>query len=189
MSATTKTDDQTENKTTEAELEESEEKAEAAEAADDEVEDDDVVEDLAPPAKPRTGVAAGAASIAGAGLGLLSLTGTWMADTMAARKELIGQIKTSAQGQSGGNPADQIADVYATPWHTTALFNGTFALVAVLVSAFVLLRPVIAGGREQPVTWVRSVAVAGLVLGVLGLIIAGGMYFDLFASVPSVPSS
>ncbi|WP_419998038.1 hypothetical protein [Streptomyces boninensis] len=201
MSATTKTDDQTEieDQTTEAEAAEAEEKAEAAEAeaadtaADADDGDDDIVEDDLAPAKPRSGVGIGAAAISSAALGLASLTGTWMSDTMAARKELIGQIKTSAQGQTGGNPADQIADVYATPWHTTALFNGTFALVALLVAAVVLLPPVLSSARggsgSQPVTWIRSVAVAGLILGILGLLIAGGMYLDLFASVPSVPSS
>lgn len=48
-----------------------------------------------------------------------------------------------------------------------------------IVAAVVLSRP--------RATWVRAVAWGGLALGVLGILISAGMYFDLFASMPSIP--
>ena len=41
--------------------------------------------------------------------------------------------------------------------------------------------------RAETRSWVKSVALGGVILGVIGLLIAGGMYFDLFASPPKVP--
>lgn len=135
--------------------------------------DDDGSEDTAP-APPATGVAAGAGAVVAAGLGLASVTGTWLGTLMAERQTLLGQIKLQS-GQAG----DQIATVYGTPWHTTALVNGVFALLAGIVAVVVLTRP--------RATWVRAVAWGGLALAALGILISAGMYLDLFGSLPSVP--
>ncbi|UKY52844.1 hypothetical protein [Streptomyces inhibens] len=142
-----------------------------AESADDDAEDDD--EDAAPVGT-ATGIAAGAGAVVAAGLGLASVTGTWLGTLMAERQALLGQIKLQSR-----QATDQISAVYGTPWHTTALVNGVFALLAVIVAAVVLSRP--------RATWVRAVAWGGLALGVLGILISAGMYFDLFASMPSIP--
>ncbi|WP_407287998.1 hypothetical protein [Streptomyces sp. BP-8] len=126
------------------------------------------------PAPPATGVAAGAGAVVAAGLGLASVTGTWLGTLMAERQTLLGQIKLQT-----GKATDQIATVYGTPWHTTALVNGVFAVLAAIVAAVVLSRP------RAP--WVRAVAWAGLALAVLGILISAGMYLDLFGSLPSIP--
>lgn len=129
------------------------------------------------------GVLAGAASLVGLGLALASVTGTWLGTVMSEREELIGQIKSQS-----GSAAGQIAAVYGTPWHTIALFNGVFALLAIIVAAAVLV------GRRvslaEPVApWVSAVAWGALVLGVIGLVIAGAMWFDVFTSLPTVPTA
>ncbi|MFE0376324.1 hypothetical protein ACFW1M_12200 [Streptomyces inhibens] len=142
-----------------------------AESAD--AEDDDEDEDAAPVGT-ATGIAAGAGAVVAAGLGLASVTGTWLGTLMAERQQLLGQIKLQSR-----QATDQISAVYGTPWHTTALVNGVFALLAVIVAAVVLSRP--------RATWVRAVAWGGLALGVLGILISAGMYLDLFASMPSIP--
>ncbi|MFJ9416407.1 hypothetical protein ACIRPT_19790 [Streptomyces sp. NPDC101227] len=126
-------------------------------------------------ARTAPGIAAGAGAVVAAGLGLASVTGTWLGTLMAERQTVVGQINLQAH-----RTTDQIAAVYGTPWHTTALVNGVFALLAVIVAAVVLTRP--------RATWVRAVAWGGLALGVLGLFIAAGMYLDLFASMPSIPT-
>ncbi|QHC25329.1 hypothetical protein [Streptomyces sp. GS7] len=126
------------------------------------------------PGPAATGVAAGAGAVVAAGLGLASLTGTWLGTLMAERQTLLGQIKLQS-----GKATDQIATVYGAPWHTTALVNGVFAVLAMLVAAVVLT------GRRS--TWVRAVAWGALALGVLGLLISAGMYLDLFASMPTIP--
>ncbi|MFF0729613.1 hypothetical protein [Streptomyces sp. NPDC004134] len=144
--------------------------------------DDDGPAGLPPAARASTGVAAGAAAIVGAALGLASLTGTWLADLVSARRELTGQLESA-----NGTAAEQISAAYGTPWHTIALFNGLTAVVALIVSAAVLVRPAFGDSGLRPVVWVRAVAVAGLVLGLLGLVIAAVMRFDVFADLPTVP--
>ncbi|MFD9225018.1 hypothetical protein ACFWDI_34625 [Streptomyces sp. NPDC060064] len=124
-----------------------------------------------------SGVGAAAGAVVAAGLGVVALSGSWVGKIAAERQTLIGQIKTS----QGGTPAQQISAVYGDAWHTTALVNGIFALLALIVGVAVLAWPQKAG-------WVRAFAVAGVVLGVLGLIVSAGMYFDLFLGLPSAGS-
>jgi hypothetical protein len=128
------------------------------------------------PVAPSTGIAAGAGAVVAAGLGLASVTGTWLGTTMAERANLMGQIKLQS-----GKASDQIAAVYGASWHTNALVNGVFALLAVIVAAVALSR--------SRATWVRAVAFGGLALGVLGILISAGMYLDLFGSMPTVPKA
>lgn len=151
-------------------------------AADDESALDD--EDLEPDAfaEASRGVGAGAAAVVAAGLGIVSLTGAWTGRVAAERETLIGQISTSG----GGSAAQQISEIYGDAWHTTALVNGLFALLALLVGLFVLVRPAFGAPSDRPQPgWIRAVALAGVALGVLGVLISVGMYFDLFVSLPS----
>ncbi|MEU6114777.1 hypothetical protein ABZ840_09625 [Streptomyces sp. NPDC047117] len=122
----------------------------------------------------RRGIVAGAGAVAGAALGLASLTGTWAGTILSERQGVLGQIKLQT-----GQTKDQIAAVYTAPWHTTALVNGTFALIALVVTGVVLL------GRPQA-AWTKAVAWGGFALAVLGLVVAGGMYLDLFAAAPKL---
>uniref|UniRef100_A0AAU2V1H0 Integral membrane protein n=1 Tax=Streptomyces sp. NBC_00003 TaxID=2903608 RepID=A0AAU2V1H0_9ACTN len=196
--ATTKTDAETEPKTdAEAETEATStpggataetapEATEAPAAQDledglsDDDDDADELDDEPVPARPAFG--AGAAAVVAGALGAVSLSGTWMGKTLSERATLIGQIKTSQSSTA----AQQIQEIYGNSWHTTALVNGVFALLALIVGAFVLARPAFGtpGRAEQPV-WVKAVALAGVVLGVIGLLISAGMYLDLFAALPS----
>jgi hypothetical protein len=137
------------------------------------------------PDSPRAtgGFAAGAAAVVSAGLGLSSLTGTGLGDMMRSRQEIIGQIQASVGGGAG---IDQVEAFYGAPWHTAALLNGIFALLAVLTGGMLL-----AAHAQRPDTrsWVKSVALAGVVLGGIGVLLAGGMYFDLFAAQPVLPQA
>ncbi|MEV6565554.1 hypothetical protein [Streptomyces kronopolitis] len=148
------------------------EQDEASERDDEEA--DGGVDGKTVPARAAASVAAGAGAVVAAGLGLASVTGTWLGTLMAERQTLMGQINLQT-----GKTRDQIAAVYGTPWHTTALVNGVFALLAVIAAVVVLT------GRRA--TWVRAVAWGGLALGVLGILISAGMYLDLFANMPVVP--
>ncbi|MGW1292061.1 hypothetical protein [Streptomyces sp. NPDC002533] len=158
------------------------------EDTDDGIEDEDLEPDPFEPdpfEAARHGVGAGAAAVVSAALGVVALTGAWTGRVAAERETLIGQIKTSG----GGSAAQQISEIYGDAWHTTALVNGVFALLALLVGVVVLVRPAFGApaGRPQP-AWVRAVALAGVALGVLGMLISVGMYFDLFVSLPSAGS-
>ncbi|AJZ84328.1 MULTISPECIES: hypothetical protein [Streptomyces] len=182
---TTKTDQSTDTAVQPAEGEEA-----TAEGAPNAVADpreapdlEEASDDLGPPPPATTpSVVPGAAAVVGAGLGLASLSGTWLGTMLQERKQLTGQIKAQS-----GAAADQIATVYGTPWHTTALVNGLFALAAVVIAGVVLLR------RQRPVTtgapWVAAVAWGAVALGVIGLLIAAAMGLDIFSELPKVPAS
>ncbi|MEU1089674.1 hypothetical protein ABZ401_23130 [Streptomyces sp. NPDC005892] len=128
------------------------------------------------------GVGAGAGAIVSAALGVVGLVGGWSGKVASERETLIGQIKTS----NGGSAAQQIHEIYGDAWHTTALVNGIFALVALLVGVYVLVRPAFGtpSAKPQP-SWIRSVALGGVVLGAIGIVISIAMYFDLIAGLPS----
>ncbi|MFJ6614250.1 hypothetical protein ACIQPT_28655 [Streptomyces sp. NPDC091289] len=159
--------------------------ADPATAPDDLAEQsDDEDEDLEPDPfdEARQGVGTGAAAVVSAALGVVALTGAWTGRVAAERETLIGQIQTAG----GSSAAQQISEIYGDAWHTTALVNGVFAVLALLVGAFVLVRPAFGAPSAKPQpTWIRAVALAGVALGVLGVLISVGMYFDLFAALPT----
>lgn len=132
--------------------------------------------------KGPSGLVPAAAAVAAAGLGVVALSGSWAGKVIAERETLIGQIKTP----SGSSAAQQISEIYGDAWHSTALVNGLFALLALLVGVFALVRPAFGAPSSHPQPgWVRAVAAAGIALGVLGVLISVGMYFDLIVSLPT----
>ncbi|MFE4619095.1 hypothetical protein ACFRJ7_23615 [Streptomyces sp. NPDC056747] len=197
----TKTDEKTADKAVEKTGETAEAKATAPEAAaegtpegspeadgavdrlveqeDDELDDDDLDDEILAAAPAGSGVGVGGAAVVSAALGAVALTGTWTGKIVSERETLVGQISTS----QSGTPAQQISEIYGDAWHATALVNGVFALLALVtaVLVLVLVRP------ERP-AWVRAVALAGAVLGGLGLLLSVGTYFDLFLSLPTAGS-
>jgi hypothetical protein len=141
--------------------------------------DDDF--DRAPP-----GLGAAAAAVVAAGLGVVGLTGAWPGRVVAERETLLGQMKTA----SGGSVAQQISEIYGDAWHSTALVSGLFALLALLVGVFALVRPAFGTPARDPQPgWVRAVATAGIALGVLGVLISVGMYFDLIVALPTASAA
>ena len=191
----TKTDEKTEETATEPKTEASPEVEAAAdatvEAAAEPVETDAVDEvdeldeldeldddELLAEVSAGTGVGAGGAAVVSAALGAVALTGTWTGKVVSERETLIGQINSQSAA-----PAQQISEIYGDAWHSTALVNGVFALLALVTAVLVLVlaRP------ERPV-WVRAVALGGAVLGGLGLLLSVGTYFDLFLSLPTTGS-
>ncbi|MFI1099385.1 hypothetical protein [Streptomyces melanogenes] len=157
----------------------------APDAAAQDADDDELGDDLPPASPVRTAIGAGAAAVVSGALGLASLTGTWTGKVLSERETLLGQIKTA----QGGSASAQIHEIYADSWHTTAAVNGGFALLALLVGAFVLVRPAFGAPDAHPQPgWVRAVALGGLVLGAIGLLLSVGMFFDLFATLPSTGS-
>ncbi|MER5768355.1 hypothetical protein [Streptomyces sp. NPDC001985] len=145
---------------------------EAAEAIG-EVEGVDGTEELTETPRESSGLLSASAAVVAAGLGVVGLSGSWVSRIAAERQTLLGQIQTS----QGGSPADQISAMWGDAWHATALVNGIFALLALIVGLTVLTRP------NKP-GWVRAVAVGGAVLGGIGLLTATGMYFDLILDLP-----
>ncbi|WP_019983064.1 MULTISPECIES: hypothetical protein [unclassified Streptomyces] len=154
------------------------------EAADSEEDPTDAA-DAADPAgdgKPApSGVGQGAGAVVAAALGVVSLSGGWLGTVAAAREQLIGQLRTP----TSASVATQIREVYGDAWHTTALWAGVFALVAMVVGVVVLARPAFGAPRAPQAPWIKSVAWAGVVLGVIGLLLAVLKYTDALLGLPS----
>ncbi|MEV6756317.1 hypothetical protein [Streptomyces sp. NPDC051214] len=152
--------------------------------AEDAVEDDDadelvVVEEVAP-AK-STGVFQGAAAVVSAALGVIGLSGGWLGTVAAARSNIVGQLET----KQSASVADQIQALYGDSWQVTALIAGAFALAALVVGFVVLVRPAFGAPDQVQAPWIKSVAWAGVALGVIGLLLAIAKYSDLIYGLPS----
>ncbi|WP_405753905.1 hypothetical protein OG232_27490 [Streptomyces sp. NBC_01411] len=132
-----------------------------------------------------SGIGAGAAAVVAAALGFVGLSGSWMGKVLSERETLTGQLKLSQSASA----SQQIHEVYADSWHTTALVNGVFALLALVVGALVLARPFFSSPIRPQAVWVRAVAWGAVGVAVIGLIVAVGMYFDLFAALPTAPAT
>lgn len=136
--------------------------------------------------KESSGLATAAAAVVSVGLGIVSLSGAWSGRVVAERETLIGQFTTS----SGASAAQQVSEIYGDAWHATALVNGLFGLLALLVGVYVLVRPAFGAPSAHPQPgWIRAVAKGGIALGVLAVLIAVCMYFDLIVAMPTAPAA
>ncbi|MEU6240282.1 hypothetical protein [Streptomyces sp. NPDC047024] len=129
----------------------------------------------------KTGVGQGAAAVVSAALGLVSLNGGWIGTLASARAQLIGQLQTS----SSASVAQQIKAVYGDSWHATALWAGLFAVAALVTGVVVLIRPAFGAPGRPQAPWIKSVAWAGVSLGVIGLLLAVLKYSDALLGLPS----
>lgn len=159
--------------------------AEAAEDEDDLSEEEYAAElaklRLEHPEEGPSGVGQGAAAVVSAALGFISLSGGWIGSVAAARETLVGQLHTA----STASVSTQIKEVYGDAWHTTALWAGIFALVGALVGVAALVRPAFGTPGKPQAAWIKSVAWAGVALGVVGLLLAVLKYTDVLLSLPS----
>ncbi|GGL96400.1 hypothetical protein GCM10010129_45300 [Streptomyces fumigatiscleroticus] len=128
-----------------------------------------------------SGVGQGAGAVVSAGLGIVSLTGSWVGTVASARQSLIGQLETS----SSSSVAKMIEKGYGDAWHATALWGGLFALVALVVGVVTLARPAFGAPGRPQAPWIKSVAWAGVALGVIGLLLAVLKYTDVLLGLPS----
>lgn len=153
---------------------------------EDAVEDDDadelVVVDEVVPAR-STGVFQGAAAVVSAALGVIGLSGGWLGTVAAARSNITGQLEM--QKSQSASVATQVQALYADSWQVTALIAGAFALAALVVGFVVLVRPAFGAPDQVQAPWIKSVAWAGVALGVIGLLLAIAKYSDLIYGMPS----
>ncbi|MBR8639501.1 hypothetical protein KEF29_09790 [Streptomyces tuirus] len=128
-----------------------------------------------------SGVGQGAAAVVSAALGVVSLTGSWLGTVAAARQNLVGQLETA----QGASVAKQIQAVYGDAWQTTALWGGLFAVIALVVGVATLARPAFGTPGRIQAPWIKSVAWAGVALGVIGLFLAVLKYTGILLGLPS----
>lgn len=178
----TKTDEEKVDVTkTDATDEVTEEAPGVEEDADDA--DEFLGEDGAAVADASVGVGQGAGAVVSAVLGFVSLTGSWMGTIAGARQTLVGQLHNSAS--SNTSLAKQLEATYGDAWQATALWAGLFALTALVVGVVVLARPAFGNQARPQAAWIKSVAWAGVALGVIGLLLAVLKYTDVLLGLPS----
>lgn len=166
-----KTDEVTETEATPAE-----------DTATDEIDDEEGDELIEAAQEERpTGVGQGAAAVVSAALGFVSLTGGWIGTLAAQKESLLSQMHNSQTS----NVDTLLKEGYGDVWNTQALYAGIFALVALLVGVFVLIRPAFGAPGKPQAGWIKSVSWAGVSLGVIGLLIAVLKYVDVLVSLPS----
>lgn len=156
--------------------------------ADGEVDEDAAEADDAYAATGRaarsTGVGQGAAAVVSAALGVIGLSGGWLGTIAGARSNIMGQLET----KQSASVSDQLQAMYGDSWQATALIAGVFAVSALIVGFVVLVRPAFGAPGKEQAPWIKSVAWAGVALGVIGLILAVAKYSDLLLGLPSAPS-
>jgi VIT1/CCC1 family predicted Fe2+/Mn2+ transporter len=128
-----------------------------------------------------TGVGQGAGAVVSAGLGIVSLTGSWVGTVASARESLFGRLETT----QSSDVQTMLQKGYGDAWQATALWGGVFALVALIVGVVVLVRPAFGAPGKPQAAWIKSVSWAGVALGVIGLILAVLKYTDVMMAVPS----
>jgi VIT1/CCC1 family predicted Fe2+/Mn2+ transporter len=156
---------------------------EAEAVAADEIDEIDEIDDepVAAQKEGPTGVGQGAGAVVSAALGLVSLTGGWIGTLAAQKESLLSQMHNSQTS----NVDTLLKEGYGDVWNTQALYAGIFALVALLVGVFVLIRPAFGAPGKPQAGWIKSVSWAGVSLGVIGLLIAVLKYVDVLVSLPS----
>ncbi|RRR86016.1 hypothetical protein [Streptomyces sp. RP5T] len=159
---------------------------EAAAVTADEIDDEGAEEGADEPVEAArkegpTGVGQGAGAVVSAALGLVSLTGGWIGTLAAQKESLLSQMQNSQTS----NVDTLLKEGYGDVWNTQAVYAGVFALVALLVGVFVLIRPAFGAPGKPQAGWIKSVSWAGVSLGVIGLLIAVLKYVDVLVSLPS----
>ncbi|MFB6480079.1 hypothetical protein ACFCXF_13560 [Streptomyces virginiae] len=149
------------------------------EVTDADLDDEALAEDQAEDREPSH-VGSAAFAIVAAGLGVVALSGSWVAGIVSERASIAARLELTQAADANA----QIAAQFVDPWHTTAMVNGIFSALALIVATFVLALPAFSSPERTLPTWVRSVSWAGIGLGALGILLFVLMYFDLLLAIP-----
>ncbi|MFD6226256.1 hypothetical protein ACFWFZ_05165 [Streptomyces sp. NPDC060232] len=152
-------------------------------ATDADFDADAFAEDLGGEEQPSH-VGSAAFAIVSAGLAVVALSGSWVAGIVSERASIAARLELSQASDANA----QIAAQFVDPWHTTAMVNGVFSALALIIATFVLALPAFSTPERTLPTWVRSVSWAGIGLGALGVLLFVLMYFDLLLAIPKAAS-
>ena len=129
-----------------------------------------------------SGFVSGAFGITSLVLAVASLTGGWLGTVYGARSEYLVELKTTSQS------AQASLNAFHSSWHGQAAIAGIFAIAALLIGAGVLTAPSLLLSGRAP-AWVRATALGGLVLGLIGLLLALLTWFDVLAAGLTAPTA
>jgi hypothetical protein len=129
-----------------------------------------------------SGFVSGAFGITSLVLALVSLGGGWLGTVYGARSEYIVELNTKTQS------AQASLNAFHSSWHGQAAVAGIFAIAALLIGAGVLTAPSLLLSGRAP-AWVRGSALAGIILGLVGLLLALLAWFDVLAAGLTAPGA
>ena len=131
-----------------------------------------------------TGAVSGGFGFAGLALALVSLTTNWTSGVVVSH----GQFSDEVHASSSGLTAQQTLNMYANGWHTQGWWALAFAVAAVLFGGGALLGPGILSGRATP-GWARAAAVAAVIVGLVGVLLAVLTVTGVFGGHLTAPTS
>jgi hypothetical protein len=127
-----------------------------------------------------TGFVSGAFGLTSLGLALASLTGGWLGTVYAARAEYAVELKATSQNTQTS------LNAFHSSWHAQAALGGIFALASLLIGAGVLASPALLLSGKTP-AWARATALGGVILAVIGLLLAILTWFNVIAPGLTAP--
>ncbi|MBS2964578.1 hypothetical protein KGA66_16095 [Actinocrinis puniceicyclus] len=160
----------------ESELAESElvESNEPEELADFDVADEDGEENTG------SGFVSGAFGLTSLALALASLSGGWLGTVYGAREEYLVELKATSQNTQTS------LNAFHSSWHAQAALGGIFALASLLIGAGVLASPALLLSGKTP-AWARATALGGVILALIGLLLAILTWFNVIAPGLTAP--
>ena len=142
-----------------------------------ELDEDDETEEAA-----GSGFVSGAFGITSLVLAVASLTGGWLGTVYGARAEYQVELKSTAQS------AQASLNAFHSSWHGQAAIAGIFAIAALLVGAGVLASPSLLLSGRTP-AWVRATALGGIILSLIGLLLAILTWYNVLAAGLTAPTA
>ena len=137
-----------------------------------------------------SGLVAGAFGFSALALGFVSLSGSWLGSVYNSRASAWDQV--SAKAATSQQQENQIElSALVSGWHAQAVIGGIFSLAALLFGAGVLAAPSLLLSGRAP-AWARAAGIGGLVLGLIGLILAILTWYGVLAhglTAPPVPTT
>lgn len=132
-----------------------------------------------------SGLVAGGFGFTALALGFVSLSGSWLGSVYNSRTSAWDQVTAkAATTQTQENQIELSA--LASGWHAQAVIGGIFALAALLFGAGVLAAPSLLLSGRAP-AWARAAGIGGLVLGLIGLILAILTWYGVLAGSLTAP--
>jgi MFS family permease len=128
----------------------------------------------------ESGFVSGAFGITSLLLAIASLGGGWLGTVYGQRSEYLVELKTTTQS------AQASLNAFHSNWHGEAAIAGIFAIAALLVGGGVLTAPALLLSGRAP-AWVRATALGGIIIGLIGLLLALLTWFDVLAAGLTAP--
>jgi hypothetical protein len=132
----------------------------------------------------RAGAISGGFGFAGLALSIVSLTTNWTSGVIVSHDQFSQEMNAPGSGLT----VQQELNMYANGWHTQGWWALVFAAAALLFGAGALLVPRIRHNGGTP-GWVKAAAIAAIIVGLVGALLAILTIVGVFAGHLSAPAT